>query len=154
MSAPAPRTSPIQWAIQYLQVGGVKIPIARLELALFLPAPQPGAIHRQLDCWLDTGAPLSVVPQRLIQNVGLTWTPLGLRTAWMGQPCELGQMDVYFQPATGTALEGPFPLIAKFAQSDPPGDPVPVLIGLAFLLGLNATTVIPPPPGVGQFQYP
>ena len=47
-------------------------------------------------------------------------------------------------------LRGPLSLLAKFARSDPPGPPVPVLLGLEFFLTHQAefTLLLPPQHGI------
>jgi hypothetical protein len=47
-------------------------------------------------------------------------------------------------------LRGPLALLAKFPHSDPPGNPVPVLLGLDFFLSHQAefTMLLPPQHGV------
>jgi hypothetical protein len=45
-------------------------------------------------------------------------------------------------------------MLAKFARSDPPGNQIPVLLGLEFLLALQAATLIVPPPQQGTMSVP
>jgi hypothetical protein len=46
-------------------------------------------------CWIDTGAPLSIIPFH-VHNQRLDWTPVaGVRVTWAGQPCNLGHIDVW-----------------------------------------------------------
>jgi hypothetical protein len=104
--------------------------------------------------WLDSAAPLSVVPLR-VQNKGLTWQRLpGVQTTWLGQPCTVGHIDVWLPDQTTLSQHGPFSLLAKFPQSDPPGLSVPVLLGLEFLLTHHAGLNLPPPPQDGTIQIP
>jgi hypothetical protein len=83
---------------------------------------------------LDTGAPLSVVPFH-VHNQRLTWQLIpGISVTWAAQPCDLGRIDVWFTTDQRPSLRGPYTLLAKFARSDPPGDLMPVLLGLEFFL--------------------
>jgi hypothetical protein len=45
-------------------------------------------------------------------------------------------------------------LLAKFPKSDPPGDPVPALLGLEFLLAYQAEFHLPLPPQDGALRLP
>jgi hypothetical protein len=63
-------------------------------------------------CWLDTGAPLSVVPY-YVHHQRLTWQPVpGIKTTWVGLACDLGRIDVWFATSTPPYLRGPFSLLA------------------------------------------
>jgi hypothetical protein len=55
------------------------------------------------------------------------------------------------QPPSG---RGPLSLLAKFARSDPPGDPVPVLLGLEFFLAHLAEFQLFLPPQDGRILLP
>jgi hypothetical protein len=145
-------TIPITWATRAIQVGGMPLSIARLELPLYCASRLSNKPFKT-DCWLDTCAPLSVVPFR-IHSVGLNWTTLGIHAMWLGQHCVLGRMPVWFSTSQGTTLRGPFSLLAKFGQSDPSGSPVPILLGLEFLLSHGADVVLPPPPTPGTLTLP
>jgi hypothetical protein len=104
--------------------------------------------------WLDTGAPLSVVPFA-VQQRGFVWQPLpNVRTTWLGQACAVGHIDIWLADVHSAVLAGPFSLLAKFPRSDPPGDPVPILLGLEFLLAHQALFNLAPPPQRGVLQLP
>jgi hypothetical protein len=106
------------------------------------------------EAWLDTGAPLSVVPFH-IQQKGLHWQPLpGIQTSWSGQPCDLGRIDFLLPIDQPPNLRGPVSLLAKFPHSDPLGDPVPVLLGLEFFLAHQAEFHLLLPPQHGIIQLP
>jgi hypothetical protein len=45
-------------------------------------------------------------------------------------------------------------MLAKFPQSDPPGDPVPALLGLEFLLTHRASLTLWRPPQRGSISVP
>jgi hypothetical protein len=97
---------------------------------------------------------VSVVPFR-IHSQRLAWRPVrGIRTTWLGQICDLGHIDVWLPTAQPPFLRGPFPMLAKFPRSDPPGDPVPILLGLEFFLTLQAGIAIPPYPLPGTVDLP
>lgn len=97
---------------------------------------------------------MSVVPFQ-VHRRGLAWQPLpGVQGHWMGQPCQVGVAQVWLPAATGTAGRGPFPLLAKFPASDPPGDPVPVLPGLEWLLTNHAGITLGPAPQDGVIHLP
>ena len=73
---------------------------------------------------------------------------------WAGQPCDLGTIDLWLLTDQSPALRGPFPLLAKFPHSDPPGNPIPVLLGLEFFLSQKAGMSLLPPPQSGAIQLP
>lgn len=147
MASPlASATSAVDWLIQQVSLKNLTFPVARLEAPIFFGTPPPGPRSPWDLCWLDTGAPLSVVPFH-VHHQRLTWQPiLGTRTTWAGQPCDLGRIDVWLQTVQPPNLRGPFALLAKFPQSDPPGDLAPVLLGLEFFLANQAefTLLLPP----------
>ena len=108
----------------------------------------------QFDRWLDTGAPLSVIPFRIHQQ-GLSWQAIpGIRATWSGQRCDLGRIDVWLPTDQPPHLRGPLSLLAKFPRSDPPGDPVPVLLGLEFFLAHQAELQLLLPPRDGSILRP
>lgn len=142
----AQATAPVDWSILSLSVSQLTLPVARLKVPLYLGAPPPGPESPRDLCWLDTGAPLSVVPFH-VHAQRLSWQPIpGIRITWAGQPCDLGRIDVWLTTEQPPYLRGPFSLLAKFAQSDPPGDLMPVLLGLEFFLAHRAefTMLLPP----------
>jgi hypothetical protein len=142
---------PIIWSAQTVLVGCVKLQVARLLLAARFALIGSSRISLPDLCWLDTGAPVSVIPFHIHQQ-RLLWHPLGVQTTWLGRVCDLGRIDVWFSLGPGLAVTGPFSLVAKFPQKDPPGDPVPVLLGLEFLVAHQAYLVLPPPPSTGTIQ--
>ncbi len=72
----------------------------------------------------------------------------------MGIPSDLGRIEVWFEPTPGAPPAGPFGLLAKFPQRDPPGNPVPVLLGLEFFLTHVARAEIAPPPADSSIWMP
>src|SRR6266496_1634215 len=96
MASPSVRpTTPVDWSIQQVSLGSLAFPAARLQVPLYLGAPPPSALSPRDLCWLDTGAPVSVVPFH-VHHQRLAWQPLpGIRTTWAGQPCDLGRIDVW-----------------------------------------------------------
>ncbi len=149
-----PTTTALEWYVRTIRLGGLSVLVARLRTAVTLPAPQR---HPPLVTewgWLDTGAPLSVIPFRT-QAQGLIWRPLaGVRTTWAGQPCDVGHIDIWLRDLASASLRGPFPLLAKFPHRDPPGDPVPILLGLEFLIARQADLALGPPPQCGLLHLP
>jgi hypothetical protein len=153
MATPSPAIAALFWDVRLVTLGSLTLSIARLRTTLFFPRTANAGGHLGTElCWVDTGAPLSVVPLRVHQR--LMWQALGVQATWLGQPCDLGRIEVWFPGAPGSPARGPFPMIAKFARTDPPGDPVPVLLGLEFILTHQANLQLPPPPQQGQIQVP
>lgn len=144
MAAPlAGTTTPIQWIIQLVSGGALTIPSARLEVELFVRTILTGRQVVSEQAWLDTGAPLSVIPFH-VHHGRLDWKPVsGIKLTWAGQACDLGTIDIWLPTEQSPAPRGPFLLRAKFPHSDPPGNPVPILLGLEFLLSqqMKTTTV-------------
>ncbi len=155
MTAPSSAPSvPLVWSIRPVRLGLRAAPAARLRCELLFPPSVPGGALLGEWCWLDTGAPFSVVPFN-VHRQGLAWQPLpGVRSHWMGQPCQVGEMQVWFPTAPGSAGRGPFPLLAKFPVSDPPGPPIPVLLGLEWLLTNHASITLGPAPQDGVIRMP
>jgi hypothetical protein len=140
----------VDWFIQPAPVSSLSFPIARLLVPLYFGTAPPGPQSARDVCWLDTGAPLSVVPFHA-HNKRLVWQPFpGIKTTWSGQPCDLGRIDCWFPIDQPPYLRGPLSLLAKFPHSDHPGDPVPVLLGLEFFRTHQAefNMLLPPQHGV------
>jgi hypothetical protein len=153
MNPPAPSTVAVFWDVQTVQTAVLSFPVARLRIPLLLSLAGSPPSRTSEAAWLDAGAPLSVIPF-YVHNQRLLWRPVGVRTTWAGQICDLGQIDFWFwDPQISSAL-GPYVLLAKFAQSDPPGTPAPVLLGLEFFLIYRASLNLPPPPQDGVIQVP
>jgi hypothetical protein len=148
-----PAAIPVDWSIQTLLVGGMTIPVARLLLSSCFPLINSSHISLPELCWLDTEAPISVIPYH-IHHQRLSWQALGIQSSWFGQICDLGRIEIWFSAGPGLPMAGPYSLLAKFPQSDPAGDPVPILLGLEFFLTYQAYLAIPPPPGKGSIQLP
>ena len=147
-------TSSVGWAIQPVSVGGTTFGVARLEVRLYLAPTSTGQPNLLQLAWLDTGAPLSVIPFH-VQQTGLHWQPIpGVRTSWSGQRCNLGRIDIWLPTDQPPHLHGPFSLLAKFPQTDPPGDPVPILLGLDFFLTHQAEFQLLLPPQDGRILLP
>jgi hypothetical protein len=155
MAAPlSGSTIPIQWSIQLVSLASVTVPSARLEVELFLRTTQPGLQVVAEQAWLDTGAPLSVIPFH-VHNRRLDWKPIsGVRLTWAGQVCDLGSVDIWLPTDQPPSIRGPFTLLAKFARSDPAGAPVPILLGLEFFLSHRAGISLPGPPQQGVISIP
>jgi hypothetical protein len=153
-SAPPPASSPIDWSIQQISASGLSIPAARLQVTVYLGSP-PAKRHSPRDlCWLDTGAPISVVPFH-VHDQRLAWQPIpGIRTTWAGQPCALGRIDIWLATHQPPFVRGPFSLLAKFPQADPPGDLIPILLGLEFFLAHQAEFQVLLPPRQGILSLP
>ncbi len=155
MALPAPATTAaVEWDVQTVSLGGVAVPIARLQIELILPTTgQPTPFIAQT-AWLDTGAPLSLLPYR-IQQRGLLWQPLtGIQTTWNGFPCDVGRIDVWLTDLVTSSRQGPFAMLAKFLYAEPPGSPPPFLMGLEFFLAHQASFALDPPPGQGAIRIP
>src|SRR5579871_1736626 len=119
MASPlAPTTSAVGWSILPLALGPLTLPVARLKVPLYLGTPPLGPQSPRDLCWLDTGAPVSVVPCH-VHHQRLAYRPIpGIRTTWAGQPCDLGHIDAWLATQQPPYLRGPFPFLAKFPHSD------------------------------------
>ena len=149
---PSSATS-IHWQIKPVSIAGQIVQIARLHLNLFFQAHGrrgPSLLER---AWLDTAAPLSVIPYHAYSQ-GLTWHSLGGNVTWLGQPCTLGRVSVWLPAQSGGQFIGPYSLLAKFPHRDPPGVSAPILLGLEFVLSYQAAVHLPPAPLQGSLQFP
>jgi hypothetical protein len=155
MASPfASATSRVDWSILQVSLSLLTLPIARLKVPLYFGTAPPGPQSPRDLCWLDTGAPISIVPFH-VHHQRLAWQPIpGITTTWAGQPCDLGRVDVWLSTEQLPYLRGPFALLAKFPRSDPPGDLVPVLLGLEFFLTHQAELTLLPPPQRGAIRIP
>lgn len=153
-SSSAPVTTPVDWLIQLAPLRALSIPLARLLVPLYFGASPLGPLTAKEACWLDTGAPLSVVPFH-VHNQRLLWQLLpSIQTTWAGQTCDLGRVDIWLPTDQPPHVRGPLSLLAKFARSDPPGPPVPVLLGLEFFLTHQAELTLLPPPQQSVIRLP
>lgn len=155
MRSPSARaTSTVEWAIQPVSVGG-------LTFAVAPPGGEP-VPRRRLDGSAEPDA-IGLVGHRgtgVGHSVsrpakGLRWRSLpGVRTSWSGQRCDLGHIDVWLPTDQPPHRRGPLSLLAKFPQSDPPGDDVSVLLGLDFFLTRQAEFQLLLPPQDGRILLP
>jgi hypothetical protein len=154
MASPPSRSSPVDWLlVNDLPVGGRTIPIRRLRAYLALPLrPGLGTSPKAHECWVDTGAPLTVIPYRLHQH--LAWHSLGYPTIWRGISCTLGTIEVWLPNENYTTLRGPRTLVAKFPDSEASGKPLPILLGVEFFWPSQANFTLWPPPGKGAIRLP
>ena len=155
MASPAAQArTPVEWLIQPVSLGTISFPVARLVMQFYFGTERPGPETAQEPCWLDTGAPLSVVPFH-VHHQRLAWQPIpGVQTSWAGQACDLGRMDFWLATDQPPYLRGPMSLLAKFARSDPPGCRVPVLLGLECFLTHGAELQLFLPPRDGSILLP
>ncbi len=118
MSAPFwTSTTPLQWLIVWVRLGSLNIPTAHLDVELFLRSILPGRHVVSEQTWLDTGAPLSVIPFH-VHNGRLNWKPVpGVTVTWAGQVCDLGYLDFWLPTEQSPTPRGPFTLLAKFARA-------------------------------------
>jgi hypothetical protein len=151
MASPPSRTTPVDWSVQQLALGTKQVPSGRLRITLYFRnlSGKRTTPHR---CWLDTGAPLCVVPFRIHQR--LAWQPLGVKGTYAGQPCDLGSINVWFPTDQPFLICGPLSVVAKFPHRDPPGGPTPILLGLEFFLSHHASLALPWPPNRGHIYIP
>ena len=147
-------TARVEWLLQRVSLSGVSFSLARLRIRCYLgtaPASPHGAPH---EGWPDTGAPLSVIPFHA-HNAGLSWQPIaGVKTTWSGQPSDLGRVDLWLATEQPPYSRGPFSVLAKFPHRDPPGDPLPILLGLEFFLTHQAELTLLLPPQHGVLRLP
>jgi hypothetical protein len=155
MASPVARAStPVEWSIHSVSLNTISFPVARLVVRIYLGTARPGPDTVGSPCWLDTGAPISVVPFNVHQQ-RLVWKPIpGVNTSWAGQPCDLGHIDSWVATDQPPYLRGPMSLLAKFPRSDPPGPLVPVLLGLEFFQEHRAELQLPLAPGDGSIAFP
>src|SRR5262249_45427775 len=147
-------TTAIPWSIQTISLGSLSFPAARLSFQLYGRTVLPGRHITSLDCWLDTGAPLTVIPFH-VHDRRLLWQPVpGITTTWAGQRCNPGHVDIWLPTEQPPYIRGPLSLLAKFAQIDPPGDAVPILLGLEFFLAHQAEFNLLLPPQYSVIRLP
>ena len=149
-----PARTPVEWLIQSAPVRAVSFPVARLLVPLYLGTLPPAPAISKEACWLDTGAPVSLIPFHVHHN-RIAWQPIpGVQTTWLGNRCELGRVEFWLATDQPAILRGPMSMLAKFARSDPPASPVPVLLGLEFFLTHRAELELHLPPRDGLILLP
>ena len=155
MAAPfSVTTTPVSWTIPLLRLANLTIPSARLDVEVYLRTILPGMQVVAEQAWLDTGAPLSVIPFH-VHNRRLDWKAIpGIKVTWAGQVCALGTIEIWLPTEQFPSARGPFKLLAKFPQTDPSDNPVPILLGLEFFIALQAGLSLPPAPQQGVIQIP
>jgi hypothetical protein len=132
----------------------LSFPIARLIVPVYFQMTAVTPWISKEACWLDTGAPLSIIPFH-VHHRRLSWQPIaGIATTWAGQRCDLGRIDLWLATDQPPNVCGPLSLLAKFARGDPPGPPVPILLGLEFFLAHQAELVLSLPPRDGSIVFP
>src|SRR3989442_488274 len=92
---PHSQTIPIDWWVRAITVSGMTVQVARLLVAPCFPLLGSGRISVPEFCWLDTGAPISVIPFH-VHHQRLRWQSLGVQTTWLGQLCDVGRVNVWF----------------------------------------------------------
>ena len=151
---PSPTTTAVPWSIRTISVGKGTFPVARLSMQLYCRTVLPARHVTSADGWIDTGAPLSVIPFH-VHHQRLLWQPLaGIRTTWAGQRCDVGRVEIWLPTEEPPFLRGPLSLLAKFPNQDPPGDPVPILLGLEFFLTHHAEFSLLLPPQHSGIRLP
>jgi hypothetical protein len=81
---PSPTTTTVPWSIQTIALGGLSFSAARLTLQLYGRSILPGRRATSIDCWLDTGAPLTVIPFHVHARRLLRQPVPGAITTWAG----------------------------------------------------------------------
>jgi hypothetical protein len=155
MAAPiSPTTTPIQWSIQSVSLGSLIIPSARLEIDLFLRSALPGLQVVAEIGWVVPGRRSPSFLFTCITAGSAGNASPGIRLTWAGQPCDFGTIDVWLPTQETAPLRGLFALSAKFPRSDPPGNPVPILLGLEFFLSNQAGMNLLPPTQPSTISIP
>jgi hypothetical protein len=148
----SPVSAALRWDIQNASLRGKVLPIARIGLVLHLPTRDVAEEFTREDAWLDTGAPVSIIPFR-IHSMGLVWQPMtGIQARWSGIICDLGTIDVWLVDRATQIATGPFAMFAKFPRADPPGKPHPILVGLEFVLAHQGAFHMRPHPALGSLE--
>lgn len=118
---------------------------------------------RGADCYLDTGAPLSVVTHDLAR--GVPWTPWpgpyhnpaggAVSIAWDGLPCVLGEAPIALLDPGRPGAYRVCRLVGKFVQQPHPRLSNLVLLGLNFLTDNAATLEVTGSPILaGELRFP
>lgn len=155
MSGPTPPTlTDLEWLVQTIRLGSFTVPVARLRFRVYFLTSSPSVPAMAEWCWFDSAAPLSVVPY-CVHSQGLAWKPVaGVQTTWASQTCDVGRINIWLPTSNPASVRGPFSLLAKFPQKDPPGPPAPILLGLEFLLSYQASCAIRPLPRPSALEIP
>ena len=107
-------------AVHEITVGGVTIQVARLLISPCFPFVGLGSFALPRACWLDSGAPISVIPFR-VHHRRLPWQSLGVQATWSTPGLRPRPSRGLVQRGASCSMAGPFSLLAKFPRNDPPG---------------------------------
>jgi hypothetical protein len=69
----------LEWLVQNKPVGSQTLKVARLQAFPEFPQLPSGQHSGVKKCWLDSGAPISIVPFHIHQH--LLWQPLGVHVS-------------------------------------------------------------------------
>lgn len=111
--------------VDYVTELGVRVRAWRAFVEAGFVVPGGGAVRFQ--CFVDPGAPFSVIPYSLWHGRHLQWTRLGgqlTRTSgggggallWQNSRCELGLAHLYLFDLADGIRSGPHQVIGKFVQ--------------------------------------
>lgn len=94
----------------------------------------PASTLPQVDCFIDTGAAVSVISWPLRRE--LSWRPISAADpelrAWNEHPCDLGETVLRLFDRTRRLISAPLPVVAKFLRT-----PVTFHNDRFIILGLN-----------------
>lgn len=108
-------------------------------------------------CFLDTGAPFSIVSHSVAQRIA--WRLLGnalfhqgkpAPLDWQRVPCDFGETDLVVLDPFGTSRTAACRLVGKFAKARHPVLENYVLLGMNFLLDNNLTLTLHGTPEMPQ----
>ncbi len=108
-------------------------------------------------CFLDTGAPFSIVSYAVAQQI--RWKRLGsslfhqgkpVPLDWQGIPCDFGEAEIVLIHPSGNERTAVCRLIGKFAKARHPALENYVLLGMNFLPDNNINLTLRSTPGALQ----
>jgi hypothetical protein len=99
--------------------------------------------NTRFECFVDPGAPFSVIPFSLWHDRNLQWSRLGSQISrvsgasasplsWQGAPCVLGEVSIQLQDKPSGRITGPHRVVAKFPRTR-----LPTSSENATILGMN-----------------
>ena len=156
MISPSTRaTTPVKWSIRPVSLCAITFPVARLVVPLFFGTepPDPATAPESPAGWtqalrspwfhftsITSASCLATDPRRADELVRPTVRSGSHRFLARDRPAALSSRSHV--------------VARQVPRSNPPGDPVPVLLGLEFFLAHQAELQLPLPPSDGSIVFP
>lgn len=146
--------------VQYVTDLGIAVSAMRAFVGVEFPTQTGTTVD--YDCFVDIGAPFSVLPYSLWHDRRVQWRKLGSiltlvgssprpvpdALEWQGAPCDLGETEVYLIDTVSRVQTGPHRVVGKFVRQRMRSDlEFAAILGVNFEIDNNIQLVLPGPAG-------